>query len=279
MSSMHALSRLVSRWSPRIAALAVAGGLALAPGALAPGSAHAASTEANGGTLNIGGKYIVQNNKWGDGGAYQNVWTWRDGNQWGWGTYTYKNNGGINWPSIVLGWQWWDPQTSKTNLPTRIWNNANINTRADWRLEGQGGNRKLNVAYDLWTHNANQVNDGLDWRDQPKDEIMVWLHAEGGARPFGSYQKDVRIQGVNWELWRGQISTSQNTWNIFSFKAKQSQNKKALNLKNFIHNLVYVQGWMSNAKFVSSVQLGFEFVKAQGVKGHIDYYYCNVSNQ
>jgi len=51
------------------------------------------------------GKYTVYNNKWGDRDAYQNIWRWRFGSSWGWGSYIDKgDNGLINSPLAYVGW-------------------------------------------------------------------------------------------------------------------------------------------------------------------------------
>lgn len=158
-----------------------------------------------------------------------------------------------------MGWQW-NNVRSATQLPVRLWANDPVNLRAKWNLDAN--NFRGNVAYDMWVHEAWQVNDGLDWRDQPSDEIMVWLDHDD-LNPIGSYQKDVRIAGRTWQLWRG---THPEGWNVYSFRLKGNATKNVnLRLRDFLHNLMYVQNWLSNSKYLTSVQFGPEVWQGDGV--------------
>lgn len=206
------------------------------------------------------GKYTLLNNKFGNPFAGQVIWRYAVPGFWNWGSWFDKTDfGSINSPAMVLGWHWSTPRP-ETELPTRIWDNAPVNARANWSLSELpiGGTRVLNVGYHMWFHDDDQVSDGLDWQDTPRAEIAVWLHHQGGITPAGTWQENIFYAGREWELWRG---VSGGGWDVFTFRpyvGQESVNDTELRLSGFIHEIVYIQGALGNDLYLSGVEFGPE---------------------
>jgi hypothetical protein len=256
----------VSRPLRRILAAAASLLVALAT-LLAPATpANAANTCTAFGSVTQG-KYWINNNLWGQssGSGWQCIWdNYTSGNTIGWGTnwnWTGQQNSVKSYASSVLGWHWgW--VNSNTGLPVQLSANRNVNTGWNFSVSQTG---TLNVAYDLWAHTISNPT----WQNNPTDEIMVWLYRAGGAGPLGTYQATVNIAGTNWDLYRGNIG-----WNVFSFVRQSNTTNSTLNLRDFLNNLVS-RGWMSNSKYLTSVEAGTEVFHGSG-QLNTNSYYTNV---
>ena len=206
-------------------------------------------------------KYTILNNRFGDPDAGQVVWRWEGPDTWGWGTWFDKQASDrvtVNAPAAVLGWHWWPPR-AETQLPARIWLNDPVMAQADWTFDNDEP-RTLNVAYHLWFHDEEQVNDGLDSKDTPKAKIVVWLHQEGNISPQGTLQRTVLVQEREWELWRLPPGSG---WEVFTFRPTDgSVVNTELRLRDFIHEIVYEREWMGNDRFLSGVEFGCEVIEA-----------------
>lgn len=253
----------------RLVSLALVAVVLLAVLAAAPGVARAASTCANGGSITMG-KYWINNNLWGagSGSGWQCMWdSYQSGSTVGWGTNWSWSGGQYSvksYSSIVLGWQWgW--KLSNTGLPVRLWDNHNINTGWNYKVSGSG---IMNVSYDLWLHTMANPGGGND----PSDEVMVWLYRAGGAGPLGTYQGTVSIGGADWDLYRGNVGSR----NVFSFVRRSNTTSATLNLRDFLHHLIYTRGWISNAKYLTSVQAGTEVFTGNG-QLDTNSYYVNIT--
>lgn len=253
-------------------------GLVVLSSALAPslaGRAEAAPV--------IKGKYYISDNQWGntDGShGWVSMWNWgtgQAGTSWGWGQqfsltglgYTVKA-----YPSCVLGWHWGYPTgypAAPTGLPARLWDNKNVNTGWNFTIDPTT-NATQNVSYDLWFH-----TESNPLYETPSNELMVWLDRRGGAGPLGSYIEDVYLGGTTWMLYRSDDSATStpNDGTVFSFVRKTNTASSTLNLRDFINYVVYSKGWMSNSKYLTSVQAGSELYVGSG-KFQTNSYYCNV---
>jgi hypothetical protein len=119
----------------------------------------------------------------------------------------------------------------------------------------------MNVAYDLWLH----TQSNPDSSSTPTDEIMIWPYRSGGAGPAGTYQTTVNIGGANWDLYRGWINAGNgNGWNVFSFVRTSNTTSVSLNLRDFVNDLVYNRQWLSNSKYLTSIQAGTEVFIGSG---------------
>jgi hypothetical protein len=174
--------------------------------------------------------------------------------------------GPVELGQVVLerGARWhWGWRNSNTGLPVQISANRSVNTGWNFGVQHSGG--AMNVAYDLWLHTFPDPT----WEHNPSDEIMVWLYRSGGAGPVGTYQATVNIGGTSWDLYRGNIG-----WNVFSFLRTSNTTSSTLDLRDFLNHLVS-RGWVSNSKYLTSVQAGAEIFIGDGqVDTHS--YYANV---
>jgi hypothetical protein len=231
--------------------------------------ANAANTCTAYGTITQG-KYWINNNVWGQnsGSGWQCIWdTSTSGNTIGWGTswsWSGQSNSVKSYASSVLGWHWgW--KNSNTGLPIQLSANRSVNTGWNYRVT-QNGAVTMNVAYDLWLHTISNPS----YNNNPTDEVMIWLYRSGGAGPVGTRQATVSIGGTNWDLYRGNIG-----WNVFSFVRTTNTSSSTLNLRDFLSNLVS-RGWMSNSKYLTSVEAGTEVFIGTG-QLDTNSYYANVA--
>ena len=178
---------------------------------------------------------------------------------WSWDWKNSNPNDVKAYPSIITGWQFSNNMTSGSGLPTRIWDDKNINTSVNYSLSANGN---YNAAYDVWFHSTN----ALTGTSTPSDELMVWLNSTN-AWPLGSYVETATVGGTTWKLYRG---THPSGWNVYSFVRTSNTSSSSLNLKDFINHVVYYKNWMSNSRYVTSVQFGTEIFTGSG-RMHIYY--------
>ncbi|GAB2961350.1 GH12 family glycosyl hydrolase domain-containing protein [Saccharothrix stipae] len=213
------------------------------------------------------GKYWVNNNVWGQnsGQGWQCVWDVSSGGSIAWGT-SWNWSGGPgqvkSYASSVLGWHWGN-KLSGTGLPVRLSDNRSVNTGASYTVRQNTAN-VMNVAYDLWLHPT--ANPGTA---NPSDEIMIWTYRAGGAGPVGTRQATVSIAGATWDLYRGNIG-----WEVYSFIRTSNTNSATFNLRDFTSHLSS-RGWLSNQKYLTSVQHGTEVFSGNG-QLDVHSYYANV---
>lgn len=224
---------------------------------------YAASTSTPFGNLFWGNnKYNIINNTWGSNDAgfgwWQSIYYNSDTNMgWSWDWKTLNPNSVKGYPSIISGWHFSDGYTSNSGFPVRIWDNKNINSSVNYSISASG---TYNAAYDIWVHDTNNALSTT----KPTDEIMVWLNSTN-AYPLGSYVETVSLGGTNWKLYKGWLSeTSTTGWNVHSYVRSSNTSSSSLNFRDFINYLVYTKSWMSNSKFVSSVEFGTEIFTGSG---------------
>jgi Glycosyl hydrolase family 12 len=250
-----------------VAGLAVAA-LACVSFSLTSAAPAQATTTCNSAYVATQGKYWLNNNLWGasSGTGWQCSWdSYTSGNTIGWGT-SWSWSGGQysvkSYASSVLGWQWGN-RLSGTGLPVRIWDNKSVNT--GWNFSVSGSN-VMNVSYDLWFSTSSNPGSA-----NPTDELMVWPYRSGGAGPLGTKQTTVYYAGANWDLYKGQGSG----WPVYSFVRQSTTTSVTLNLRDFINDVVYNRGWMSNGKYLVGVQAGTEIFTGTG-QLNVNSYYANV---
>ncbi|QYR22870.1 glycoside hydrolase [Paenibacillus sp. sptzw28] len=225
--------------------------------------AYAASTSTPFAKLYWGNnKYYIFNNTWGSNkagaGWWESIYYNSSTNMgWSWDWKTLNPNDVKAYPSIVSGWHWTDGYTAGSGFPARIWDNKSINASVNYSISANG---TYNAAYDIWVHNTNNALNNT----RPTDEIMVWLN-NTNAGPLGSYMETVSIAGASWRVYKGWLADSSTTgWNVFSFVRTSNTSSSSLNFRDFINYLVYTKNWMSNSKFISSVEFGSEIFTGSG---------------
>jgi hypothetical protein len=129
----------------------------------------------------------------------------------------------------------------------------------------------MNVAYDLWLHTQSNPTGS----NNPSDEIMIWPYRSGEAGPAGTYQTTVNLGGGSWDLYRGWIDAGNGVgWNVFSFVRTSNTTSVNFNLRDFTNNLVN-RGWLSNNKYLTSVQASTE-VFVGGGRADTESYWVDV---
>jgi len=138
------------------------------------------------------GKYWVNNNWWGaaSGSGSNTIWsTCQQGDLIGWGTswsWTGTANAVKSFASVVLGWQW-GLKLMNTGLPLQLNSGKTITCGWNFTITQTGG--AADVAYDMFLH----AMPAPTFKDDPTDEIMVWMYRAGGAGPVGTKQATVTL--------------------------------------------------------------------------------------
>ncbi|MFN8076906.1 MAG: cellulose binding domain-containing protein [Kineosporiaceae bacterium] len=235
-----------------------------APGCTASATPASADTGTrttcdNGGSIKVGtywaydnqwgagtgtGKQCVSARAWGpDGLAWSTDWQWSG-----------EQNKVKSYAAAVTGWHWGWP-VAGSGLPLRVADVTAIPARWQYDLDlDLSSLNQLNVAYDIWTSTEASAPGG------PADEIMVWNYRTGGIRPVGSRQTTVRIDGADWEVWRGA-----HTWNVLSFVRldPKPDDDLQLDLKHFLDDLVR-RGWLPSSRYVVGIEAGSEVFLGKG---------------
>ncbi|MEW4368390.1 GH12 family glycosyl hydrolase domain-containing protein [Paenibacillus kandeliae] len=234
---------------------------ALLASAIAPLSASAADSSEAYAKLNFANnKYYIFNNVWGQDkvqGWWQTIYHNSDSNL-GWVWHWPSTSSDVKaYPSIVSGWHWTEGYTPGSGFPTRLSDNKNINSTVGYSIKASG---TYNAAYDVWFHNTNKAS----WDSTPTDEVMIWLN-NTNAGPLGTYVETVNIGGSSWKVNKGWLDAGNGKgWNVFSFVRTANTSDATLNVKNFTDYLINNKKWMTNTKYVSSVEFGTEIFGGDG---------------
>lgn len=239
---------------------------------LTSASSASASTTLCGGTDSTkvsGGKYVVQNNEWGDS-VEQCVDVRDDGFDITKGWHNVGSGGApAAYPSIYAGCHYGNCSTGN-GLPLRVssFGNAyNPRSSVDFRTaDGQ-----WDASYDIWfdtSPNPSGQNNG--------EEMMIWANHSGPPTPYGSKVATVWIEGANWDVWYGRQGSG-ITWNTVSYVRQQPTNAITVNIKDFTDDSI-TRGYLQPAWYMTSVQFGFEpWVGGPGLSVHSFSYDSNGS--
>ena len=209
------------------------------------------------------GRYWLNNNLWGQdaGTGTQCVEaTSQDGETIGWRTdwewegdpYQVKS-----FVSSVLGWHWgWN--TEDTGLPTQLTDATPVSSAWDYSISTDG---TAAVTYDLWLHDIADP----DWEDDPTNEVMIWLAAEGGAGPLGERVATIDVADESWELHRGEVldDDGNHLWSVHSFVHTSGTTSFEADLSEFTDTLVD-RDELSTDQYLTSVQAGVEVFTGAG---------------
>lgn len=194
-----------------------------------------------------GGRYTVQNNRWGTDAA-QCVVPY-DG-----GFRLERADGGVatdgppkSYPSIVAGCHWGRCSTAP-GLPVRA--SAIGGARTSVAVQRSPG--AWNVAYDLWFNSspvaAGQADDA---------ELMIWLDHRGGVQPLGAPVGRLDADGTTWTVWRGRARGSGTGWDVVTVVRDSPTSRADLALEPFVAEAVRL-GALESGSWLTSVQVGFE---------------------
>ncbi len=166
--------------------------------------------------------------------------------------------------SALLGWHWGWPKPG-SGLPIRTADLAQA--RSDWALELTSSRPgRLNVSYDIWLAGVPDPS-----MDDLSDEVMIWLHREGGPTPIGRVSGTVDVDGARWELWEGPHPS--RGWMVHSFVRTESAAGAAgteraasaistsLDLKAFLDHLA---PRMPDATYLVGIEAGAEIFYGAG---------------
>ncbi len=228
--------------------LALAGLLVLGSGAMVIAATTGASAATQicdqFGTTTVGGKYIVQNNRWGTS-ATQCINVTDTGfsiaEQDGTG-----NLGGapVSYPSIYLGCHYSNCSPGSP-LPAQI---SKISTAPSSISDTYPSSGTYDASYDIWLNATTDVSGVQD------TEIMIWLNHTGSIQPIGSPTGSATIAGHTWTVWTG--NNGQN--NVVSY-VQSGLTSLSFNVKDFISDtLSRNSAYGTSAWYLTSIQAGFE---------------------
>ncbi|MEU7865269.1 cellulose binding domain-containing protein [Dactylosporangium sp. NPDC049140] len=227
------------------ALLAVGGAVAIALAA-PPASADTQICAKYGSTSIQGGRYIVQNNVWGDD-TTQCINVTSTGFAVTSAVHNLPQNGApAAYPSVYAGCHY-GACTSGSGLPLAVSDSrfGTISTSVGMSYPNNGS--VYDASYDVWfdpTPRTDGQNTGA--------ELMVWLNKTGSVHAAGSQVGTVNIAGANWDVWYGNYG-----WNVVSYVRQGSTSSLSFNVSSFYRDMVN-RGYAQNSWYITSVQAGFE---------------------
>ncbi|THU92951.1 glycoside hydrolase family 12 protein [Dendrothele bispora CBS 962.96] len=186
-----------------------------------------------------GGRFILENNLWGeasaDSGSQSSQVTATNGN-----TLTWKTT--YNWVDANLD--------LREGLGKELSAISSIPTTWTWSYTNPSSDLVADVSYDLWLSGS---SSGTGASSTSTFEIMVWLSSRGGAGPAGSQIGTANVGGVTWNLFQGTVAT----WTVFSFVAQSEITNFNADLLPFFTFLSANHG-LSTSQFLVQAQAGTE---------------------
>ena len=241
----HLLRPLARRAGAAVLSLAVAAAV-LAVGA-GPAAADTALCDRFAATAVDGGRYTVQNNRWGTDATQ--CTTARDG-----GFRVERADGAVvpagppkSYPSIVAGCHYGRCSTAP-GLPVRASEVGGARTAVS--IDRAPG--RWNAAYDVWFDSRRDPDGQNDTA-----ELMIWIDRGGDPAPIGSPRGQVGIDGTSWTVWQGPMSGSGKTWQVVSFVRDAPTTDVDLALAPFVDEAAR-RGALGPGSWMTSVQFGFE---------------------
>jgi hypothetical protein len=227
------------------ALLVVAGGLTVVVSAL-PARADTQICSQYGSTPIQGGKYIVQNNVWGDS-TTQCINVTNSGFAVTSAVHNLPQNGApAAYPSVYAGCHYGNC-SSGSGLPMPVSDSrfGTVSTSVSMSYPNNGS--VYDASYDVWfdpTARTDGQNTGA--------ELMVWLNHTGSVHAAGSQVGTVNIAGATWDVWYGNYG-----WNVVSYVRQSPTSSINFNVSSFYRDMVN-RGYAQNSWYLTSVQAGFE---------------------
>ncbi|WBB72531.1 cellulose binding domain-containing protein [Micromonospora sp. WMMD1128] len=195
------------------------------------------------GSTTVGGRYVVQNNRWGTS-AQQCINVTSSGFSITRADGSAPTNGApVSYPSIFFGCHYTNCSPG-TNLPAQV---KNISSAPSSISFNYVGGATYDAAYDIWL-DPSPKKDGVN-----QMEIMIWLNRQGSIQPIGSPVGNTNIAGRNWEVWRG----SNGSNNVISYVSSSAVSSYSFDAMAFIND-TRNRGAITNDWYLTSVQAGFE---------------------
>lgn len=198
-----------------------------------------------------GGRYIVQNNRWGTS-ATQCLNVTSTGFSVIQADGSVPTNGAPkSYPSVYYGCHYGTCSTSDTILSPNgvqasdpVFRTITTSVRMTFPSSGT-----WNAAYDIWFHRTQPSsttgqNDGA--------ELMIWLDHRGPIQPIGSLVGTATIAGATWDVWFGNTG-----WNVISYVRQSGTNALDLRVADFWDDVVS-RDYGSTSWYLTSIQAGFE---------------------
>ncbi|MEW2522843.1 RICIN domain-containing protein [Actinacidiphila alni] len=213
------------------------------------GAAHADTQicDTFGSTGIAGGRYIVQNNEWGDSSP-QCLNVTGSGFDITTASHNVPTNGApAAYPSIYAGCHYGNC-SSGSGLPLRVSDFGNPQTTVNYHTAGGS----WDAAYDIWFDSGPSPagqNNGA--------ELMIWGSHAGPPQPAGSKVGTANLAGAAWDVWEGRLSNGGISWNVVSYVRQQTTNSLDVHIKDFTNDATG-RGYMNSAWYLTSVQFGFE---------------------
>lgn len=188
-----------------------------------------------------GGRYIVQNNRWG-ASTPQCITVTDPGFIIDSAEHNNPTNGApASYPSVYLGCHY-DNCTAGSNLPMRVGDISSATSSISYSYTGG----TYNAAYDIWLDPTPRTTG------QNGTEIMIWFNRQGPIQPIGSPVGTTNIGGRTWEVWSGNIG-----WNVISYVAPSAITSWDFSVLDFIED-VRARGAVTDDWYLTSIQAGFE---------------------
>jgi cellulase/cellobiase CelA1 len=232
----------------RLSGVVAATLLALAGGAVAAVPAHADTQICSqyGSTTIQGGKYVVQNNVWGDS-TTQCINVTSTGFAVTSAVHNLPQNGApAAYPSVYAGCHYGNC-SSGSGLPLAVSDSrfGTVSTSVSMSYPNNGS--VYDASYDIWfdpTARTDGQNTGA--------ELMVWLNHTGAVHAAGSQVGTVTIGGAAWDVWYGNYG-----WNVVSYVRQSPTSSISFNVASFYQDMVN-RGYAQRSWYLTSVQAGFE---------------------
>jgi len=195
------------------------------------------------GSTTIGGKYVVQNNRWGTT-AQQCINVTSTGfsitRQDGVGN---TSGAPVSYPSIFVGCHYTNCSPG-TNLPVQV---KNISSAPSSISYNYVSGATYDAAYDIWL-DPSPKRDGVN-----QMEIMIWFNRQGPIQPIGSVVGNTTLAGRSWEVWRG----SNGSNNVISYVSSSAIPSLSFDAMAFIND-TRSRGAITSDWYLTSIQAGFE---------------------
>ncbi|MFN8073973.1 MAG: cellulose binding domain-containing protein [Kineosporiaceae bacterium] len=197
------------------------------------------------GSTTIGGRYVVQNNRWGTS-ATQCIETTSTGFRVTQSGANVPTNGApASYPSIYFGCHYGNCSPG-TNLPMAATDprHATLRTSVSMTYPSSG---TYDAAYDIWydpTPRTTGQNTGA--------EIMVWLNRQGSIQPIGSPVGNATINGESYQVWFGNVG-----WSVISYVHSGVTGSLNFPVAAFFNDSLS-RGYTQRSWYLTSVQAGFE---------------------